>query len=92
MFVSNTDTTTSLSNETSLITSLTALSNSSTSPRTLQKKINTQLNYEQQIRQRPKIIQDMEIEVTECNLLLMCPTCQSASRKTLQKITKFTTY
>lgn len=38
MFVSNTETTTLLSNETSLITSRTAFSNSSTSPRTLKEE------------------------------------------------------
>ena len=38
MFVSNTETTTSLSNETSWTTSLTAFSNSSTSPKTLKKR------------------------------------------------------
>lgn len=39
MLVSNTDTTTSLSNETSLMTSLTASSNSSISPRTLKQEV-----------------------------------------------------
>lgn len=46
MFVSNTETTTSLSKETSLITSLTAFSKFSTSPRTLEKNSTHNTNHE----------------------------------------------
>lgn len=63
MFVSNTETTTSLSKETSLSTSLTAFSNFSTSPRTLEKNKTHNTNHEQiKEKLRKKVIQEMENE------------------------------
>lgn len=86
MFVSNTETTTSLSNETSWTTSLTAFSNSSTSPKTLKKREISGKTTVQKFKNKEfrKIIRLKETNNGTRNLLLTCPKCQSMSRKTLK--------
>ena len=86
MFVSNTETTTSLSNETSWTTSLTAFSNSSTSPKTLKKREISGKTTVQKFKNKEfrKIIRLKETNNGTRNLLLTCPKCRSMSRKTLK--------
>ena len=86
MFVSNTETTTSLSNETSWTTSLTAFSNSSTSPKTLKKREISGKTTVQKFKNKEfrKKIRLKETNNGTRNLLLTCPKCRSMSRKTLK--------